>query len=129
MKIAKSELQKIIKEEMINERRERERTPAFAYLRKIQDYFEDVAEDVENSELVARSDNPEHRKVAQEWFSILQQGRESSDELLDQLGSQREKIEKDIMRLNIANKNAIALQQFVSGKSESGLPPKFTTET
>ena len=129
MKITKTQLRQIIKEEMIDERRERERTPAFAYLRKVQDYFEDVAEDVENSELVARSDNPEHKKVAQEWFSVLQHGRESSDDLLDQLSSQREKIEKDIMRLNVANKNVIALQQFVSGKSESGLPPKFTTET
>jgi len=131
MKITKTQLQQIIKEELINERIDRERSPAFLYLRKIQDYFEDVNEEQEDGTLVplAPTNTPEHRKVAEEWRDLLQKDREASGDLFDQLATQRAKIEKDIMRLNVANKNVIALQQFVSGKSGSGKAPKFTTET
>ena len=131
MKITKSQLQQIIKEELTNERIAREKTPAALYLRKIEDYFEEVDEDQEDGRLVplAPTNTPEHRKAAKEWLDLLQKDREDSGDLFDQLAKQRAKIEKDIMRLNVANKNLIALQQFVSGKSGSGKAPKFTKET
>ena len=131
MKITKSQLQQIIKEELTNERIAREKTPAYLYLRKIEDYFEEVDEEQEDGTLVplAPTNTPKHRKAAEEWLDLLQKDREASGDLFDQLATQRAKIEKDIMRLNVANKNLIALQQFVSGKSGSGKAPKFTKET
>tara|TARA_R100000388_G_C7123178_1_gene101930 strand:+ start:55 stop:501 length:447 start_codon:yes stop_codon:yes gene_type:complete len=131
MKITKSQLRQIIKEELINERRERERTPAFAYLRKIQDFFEDVREDIAEGDFVFNGTAPGKKKVQEEWLTILEQGEAAAGELFAKLTDQLTKIERQIEMLNLARHNARRLQRFVSYKpdKETGSkPPKFETK-
>tara|TARA_R100001443_G_scaffold92723_1_gene99363 strand:+ start:1855 stop:2304 length:450 start_codon:yes stop_codon:yes gene_type:complete len=132
MKLTKNTIRELIKEEIVNERRERERTPAFAYLRKVQDYFEDVREDIAEGEFLFNGNTPELKKVQQEWIDVLSQGRLAASDLFIKLTDQLTKIEEQIKMLNLAKHNARRLQRYVSYKADketgSTKPPKFETK-
>ena len=117
MKLTKNTIRELIKEEIINER-ERERTPSQKWLNRVRDQYEDVAEDLEDGSLEMYGGKVEKTQEAKDWIRTLRNDYSAMEILNTELNDQKTKIEKEIVRLQHAGLNSMALAEFIGGQRE-----------
>tara|TARA_Y100000593_G_scaffold2242_1_gene4452 strand:- start:30283 stop:30717 length:435 start_codon:yes stop_codon:yes gene_type:complete len=135
MKLTKNTIRELIKEEIINER-DRDSSRGQVLVNRARDYYEHLVDDLEDGtlELVGGFDQPhgvtvERSAARKDWLASLQRSYTEMEQVHRQINTEKNRLDREIMRVMIAMQNVSDLYDFIeSRKVWKGPQPKFVDE-